>query len=607
MANIIGRLTNNEVEVLQVDAVPSGGAGTSAPIGAIAMYNNGTVGLLYLKVSALDTGWDQVNTAGVSGGVLTGVAGALSVYPANGNQVDDVLIQNGQNVIVSHVTHPSRSVAITYSIPNPGNAIASAEFVLTEGGQTINGAKTFTGNAIFQGNVSIQGTLTTINSTQLEVSDPTITLNKGGAASSAGGSGIEVEENAVITAFLQVAGARNGWVFKAPTNANTATILLSSLAANRSFTLPDVSGTLPVGTGAAGQVAFWSGNNIVAGDNAHFWDNTNKRLGIGNQAPSVALHVTGAARVTSLNAAQVVRSDVNGNLVNGTIDLASADVINVLPIARGGTNSGTTLSNNRIMVSSGGAIVEATALTNGQLLIGSTGAAPVAANITQGATTQSIVITNGAGSIALDTVQDIRASASPTFVNATLSGKTAGSVLFAATSGVIQQDNATFFWDTTNKRLGLGNATPQRQLDVTGTTIHRGAIRYADAGASAANWEIFQAQVNTTDATATTLQSVTIPTDSTVFLRAKIVGRRTGGSAGANGDSAVYERSARFKNVGGTVTINNLQTDYTAEEPLQQAWNATLDVSGASARMRVTGAANNNITWTVTYEVITLS
>lgn len=71
-------------------------------------------------------------------------------------------------------------------------------------------------------------------------------------------------------------------------------------------------------------------------------------------------------------------------------------VSGVLPIANGGTNSSTALNNNRIMVSSGGAIVEAAALTNGQLLIGSTGAAPVASTLTSGT---NITITNGAGSI----------------------------------------------------------------------------------------------------------------------------------------------------------------------------------------------------------------
>src|SRR3990167_8844449 len=46
--------------------------------------------------------------------------------------------------------------------------------------------------------------------------------------------------------------------------------------------------------------------------------------------------------------------------------------------------------------------------------------------------------------------------------------KTEGSVLFAGASGTYSQDNANFFWDDTNNRLGIGNATPATTLDVTG-------------------------------------------------------------------------------------------------------------------------------------------
>ena len=88
-----------------------------------------------------------------------------------------------------------------------------------------------------------------------------------------------------------------------------------------------------------------------------------------------------------------------GNWVNGAIDLANANAVTgTLPIAKGGTNSSTSLNNNRIMVSSGGAIVEAAALSDGQLLIGSTGNAPVAATLTAGT---GISITNNAGSITI--------------------------------------------------------------------------------------------------------------------------------------------------------------------------------------------------------------
>lgn len=46
---------------------------------------------------------------------------------------------------------------------------------------------------------------------------------------------------------------------------------------------------------------------------------------------------------------------------------------------------------------------------------------------------------------------------------------TSGSVLFADGGGVYSQDNANYFWDATNHRLGLGNAAPSTTLDVTGS------------------------------------------------------------------------------------------------------------------------------------------
>ena len=97
---------------------------------------------------------------------------------------------------------------------------------------------------------------------------------------------------------------------------------------------------------------------------------------------------------------------------------ASKITTGVLPVARGGTNSGTALNNNRIMVSSGGAIVEAAALTNGQLLVGSTGAAPVAATLT--GTTNQVNVAVGAGTITLSTPQNIHTAATPTFASMTL-------------------------------------------------------------------------------------------------------------------------------------------------------------------------------------------
>jgi hypothetical protein len=48
----------------------------------------------------------------------------------------------------------------------------------------------------------------------------------------------------------------------------------------------------------------------------------------------------------------------------------------------------------------------------------------------------------------------------------TPSSLTLGSALFAGTGGVLSQDNANYFWDSTNHRLGLGTATPVDALSI---------------------------------------------------------------------------------------------------------------------------------------------
>lgn len=65
----------------------------------------------------------------------------------------------------------------------------------------------------------------------------------------------------------------------------------------------------------------------------------------------------------------------------------------------------------------------------------------------------------------------------------TTTGFTAGSVVFAGTSGVYSQNNANFFWNNTNARLGIGTAAPSYPLDVVGNIGNNGTlINTASAG-----------------------------------------------------------------------------------------------------------------------------
>lgn len=106
----------------------------------------------------------------------------------------------------------------------------------------------------------------------------------------------------------------------------------------------------------------------------------------------------------------------------------------------------------------------------------------------------------------------------------------------------------------------------------------------------------FSATVNTTNASATAITSVAVPTNTTLTLEALLAARRTGGSSGAVGDAAGYVAYCCAKNIAGTVTIVAQALDFTAED--QAAWTAAFAVASTNIELRVTGAANNNITWT---------
>lgn len=114
--------------------------------------------------------------------------------------------------------------------------------------------------------------------------------------------------------------------------------------------------------------------------------------------------------------------------------------------------------------------------------------------------------------------------------------------------------------------------------------------------AASAKYAPIQARVATTDATVTTLTALTIPVDTTVVVDGWVVARRTGGSSGSANDGAGYRVQFVAKNTSGTAALIGSGTVTTLGES-QAGWDVTLSASGATIRVRVTGAANNNISW----------
>jgi hypothetical protein len=132
-------------------------------------------------------------------------------------------------------------------------------------------------------------------------------------------------------------------------NGAFGTIQPTTLLVDRTYTLPDATGTftlsvngigadsvgnvtIPVGTGTVTgtgtptRVAFWDSSSSISSDSVLYWDNINKRLGIGTATPSKALDVTSDALVNGalLGIGPNVGSTFpNTNIVFGTNALAA--------------------------------------------------------------------------------------------------------------------------------------------------------------------------------------------------------------------------------------------------------------------------------------------
>lgn len=103
-------------------------------------------------------------------------------------------------------------------------------------------------------------------------------------------------------------------------------------------------------------------------------------------------------------------------------------------------------------------------------------------------------------------------------------------------------------------------------------------------------------KLSTTDATPTQITSFAIPDYTTMLVEAKVVARRTGGSAGTDEDGLAYVLKAAFKNVAGTATqIGATETIIAAKD--NAAWGVAFDVNSDDIIIEVTGDTDNDIDW----------
>ncbi|MDG0815785.1 hypothetical protein [Bdellovibrio svalbardensis] len=148
--------------------------------------------------------------------------------------------------------------------------------------------------------------------------------------------------------------------------------------------------------GTAGRIYISSDTNTIYRDTGSAWVAIGDGAGTGTVTSITAgTGLTGGTISTSgtiglgteltglngLATTGVVKRTGAGAYTAGAASL-TADVSGVLPVANGGTNSSTALTNNKVMVSSGGAIVEAAAITANKALISDASGIPTASSVT---------------------------------------------------------------------------------------------------------------------------------------------------------------------------------------------------------------------------------
>ena len=101
--------------------------------------------------------------------------------------------------------------------------------------------------------------------------------------------------------------------------------------------------------------------------------------------------------------------------------------------------------------------------------------------------------------------------------------------------------------------------------------------------------------METNDATATAALRVPIDEGKTTMVVAYLVARRTGGTSGADGDSAWYRLIGAYKNIGGTLTGIGTPSLFGGED--QSGWDFYFAANSQEIVLTVKGAAGNDITW----------
>ena len=245
---------------------------------------------------------------------------------------------------------------------------------------------------------------------------------------------------------------------------------------------------LPKYTGASttgNSLVYDNGTNVIFGGTSN--TSANPTVVMQNKLGTV-LSVAGfnwAGTTTDNNSINSLMI-IGGYLNTASQTIATATSASGMQFYNGGFywygNSGLTVGSSytntqRMFLTVGGNLIVGSGGDAGYKLdVSGTLRATGAATFSSSVTASSLVKSGGTSSQFLKADGSVDSTAYGTF---TLPSLTSGSVLFSNGS-TIAQDNANFYWDDTNNRLGIGTATPESSLHILGAS----AILYIDGNSA---------------------------------------------------------------------------------------------------------------------------
>ena len=415
-------------------------------------------------------------------GLSTHVSGTLPV--ANGGTgattLTGYLVGNGTSAVTAVSTIPNAGLT------NSSVTIGSTSVALGASTSTLSGLTTVT---VTQDPVSalqlstkqyVDGQVATVSNTTFHSSvGYATTADLGTVTYNNGTSGV----GATITnAGTQAALAIDGYTFTATDVTNATRVMVKNQSSGLQNGIYVVTNQ---GSGSTNWVLTRStdfntvgtGPNYIETGAAAFVTN-----GTSNGSTSWVMNTTGTITVGS-TALVWVQTSSSGNItVTAPITKTGNTIgLGTVGVANGGTGLTSLTAYAVLYAASTSSVGQISPSTTGYPLL-STGASTAPAfgqlSLTAGVTGTLPVGNGGTGT-------------ATTF--------TTGSVVFAGASGVYSQNNAKFFWDNTNNRLGVNTATPQTQLTIvsnTQTTTPTGTLPAGTdlyiVGANAANTRITQ-------------------------------------------------------------------------------------------------------------------